>query len=197
MILKDMTRIFSILTVVAASALGSSVALAHCRSGGCTEFSQGIAVGEPVYNVSRNSDPATVIAIQPNGKFVLRFSDGIGGGWSREDLAVTRGCNEGICTGDVVYNVNRNSDPATAIAIQTNGKFVLRFDDGVGGGWSSEDLAKTKGCSRNLCVGQKVIDVSRNSDPATVIAIQTNGKFVLRFDDGVGGGWSFEDLACI
>lgn len=168
----------------------------------CRQCIGDICVGDKVYNVSRDSRSATVVGVEQSGKFVLRFDDnnGVGGGWSRSDLAVSYGCYDDICVYQKVYNVTRDSRTATVVGIQSNGKFVLRFEDNfrVGAGWSRSDLALMDGCTyEHLCVGDKVYNVSRDSRLATVVGIQQNGKIVLRFEDtsGVGAGWDASDLA--
>jgi len=253
--MKSWVQCLSILLIAMTSLMNLGRAEASCQGGGCRNYSDGIVKGEVVYNAGRNSMMATVIAIQPNGKFVLRFADGqVGGGWDRSDLAVMRGCVSNVCVGDIVYDSGRNSMLATVVGIQVNGKLTLKFADGqvgsgwdvsdlavragcsgqvcvgdivydagrnsmmakvvglqsdgkltlsfvdgqVGSGWDTSDLAATKGCSNGLCVGQSVIDVARNSMQATIVGIQPNGKFTLKFADGqVGAGWDYSDLACL
>jgi hypothetical protein len=52
-------------------------------------------------------------------------------------------------------------------------------------------------CYRDVCVGDRAYNVSRDYREVTVVGIDNFGKFVVRFEDngGVGGNWDREDLA--
>lgn len=160
-----------------------------------------ICVGERIYNVQRNYREATVVGIEAAGTYALRFTDtnAIGGNWSREDLAVQRGCYSDLCVGSEVFNVTRDSRRAYIVGIQTQGKYVLRFQDtnAVGGNWDRSDLAIPRGCASDLCVGATIYNISRTYRQAQVVGIQNDGRYVLRFLDtnGTGGNWTRADLA--
>jgi predicted secreted protein len=168
--------------------------------GGSMGYPTNIINGETVFNVS-NSRFAQVVAQDYSGKFVLRYQDNgaTGTGWDRRDLAPLRGCDFDLCVNDQVYNVS-NSRYATVIGLQMIEKFVLRYSDNsaVGSGWDRDDLAVMKGCQSGLCVGTKVINVS-NRRYATVQALQSGNRFVLRYEDNgaTGSGWDIRDLAPI
>lgn len=168
-----------------------------------------IGLGSQVYNVTREAY-ATVIGVSPGGKFVLRFTSGplsgqTGANWDRNDLAVLQGCAGDLCVGEAAYNVLRSVDVQIA-GIQNDGRFVLRFMSGalsgqVGSKWGRDDLAATRGCSPGgrFCVGSRAYNVDRSA-AVTVIAVQTDGRLVLRFDEGAlsgqtGANWSESDLA--
>ena len=53
------------------------------------------------------------------------------------------------------------------------------------------------GCYLDLCVGERVINVTRNYREAIIEGIEARGTFVLRFLDtnGIGGNWDRTDLA--
>lgn len=108
-------------------------------------------------------------------------------------------CYREACVGDRAINVGRDYREVTILGIDNAGKFVLRFEDdgGVGGNWDRDDLALERGCSGDLCVGYPAINVSRDYRRVRIVALHTNGKFVLRFGDngGVGGNWDRPDLA--
>lgn len=160
-----------------------------------------LCVGERVYNISREYREAVIVGIESAGTYVLRFSDtnGVGGNWSRSDLALQRGCAADLCVGVQVFNVSRESRRAQVVGIHQDGKYVLRFLDtnGVGGNWSRTDLAVDRGCSGDLCVGAVAYNISRDYRLVQVVGIQYDGRMVLRFQDtgGVGGNWSRSDLA--
>ncbi len=123
---------------------------------------------------------------------------------ANEASAPSTHCYEDLCVGDRAINVARDYRAVTIIAIDSYGKFVLRFDDtgGTGGNWDRFDLAVAWGCGGDLCVNDTVYNVPRGRR-ATIIALERTAsgtdKFVLRFADtgGVGGGWDTFDLALI
>lgn len=159
-----------------------------------------ICVNDEVFNTS-NSRYARVVGLQMGNKFVLKYNDNglTGSGWSRNDVAPLNGCSADLCVGEEVYNVS-NSRYATVTGVQAGGKFVLRYKDNnlTGSGWSRTDLAVLRGCSADLCVNEKVFNVS-NSRYATIVGFQTSGKFVLRYDDNglTGSGWDRYDLGIL
>ncbi len=71
---------------------------------------------------------------------------------------------------------------------------VLSLAFGVTGGSA---LAADPNCYRDVCVGDRAVNVTRDYREVTVIGIDNLGKFVVRFEDnqGVGGNWDREDLA--
>ncbi|MFN7729631.1 MAG: hypothetical protein ACK5P7_10785, partial [Bdellovibrio sp.] len=107
---------------------------------------QGVCVGQSVYRVSADSRLTQVVGIQDDGTFVLRFLDngGLGGGWSRYDVAVTVGCGRIYCVGQTAY---ANGRLVRVVGIMKDGNYVLRFLDsgGLGGGWSDSDLSRGRG----------------------------------------------------
>lgn len=159
-----------------------------------------LCVGERVFNVVRSRE-AIVVGIEFSGTYVLRFTDNgaTGGGWPREDLALMRGCFRDLCVGSEIYNVARDSRRAQIAGIQSNGLFVLRFNDtgALGGNWPRSDLAVPYGCSADICVGHSAYNIARSSRQVTVVAVHENGLMVLRFMDtgAVGSNWPRSDLA--
>lgn len=160
-----------------------------------------LCVGDSIYNVKRDFRKAVVVGIESQNTYLLRFTDtnGVGGGWTRDDLAVPRGCVRDICVGTRAFNVSRDYRQVQVVGLQTNGTFVLQFLDtnGVGGNWNRADLALMQGCSNRTCVGDRAYNSSRDYRQVEVVGIHYDGKLVLRFLDtnGVGGGWSESDLA--
>src|SRR3954453_3927973 len=70
-------------------------------------------VGERVYNIARDSY-ATIVAIDYNQTYVLRFESGpiagqTGGGWRDPDLATLTGCSRDLCVGEPTFNTARDS----------------------------------------------------------------------------------------
>lgn len=159
-----------------------------------------LCVGDRVINITRNSREVIIEAIEPQGTYLLRFLDtnGVGGNWSRSDLAVEHGCSGDICVGTRAFNVSRDYREVTVVAIDYSGRFVLRFFDnnGVGSGWSRSDLAVEQGCGRSFCVGEYARNIQRNYRQVQIVGIEFNGTYVLRFLDnnGVGGRWTDADL---
>jgi hypothetical protein len=157
-------------------------------------------VGERAINISRNSREVIIEAIEPGGTFLVRFLDtnGVGGNWSRSDLAVERGCSGDICVGTRAFNTQRNYREVIVVAIDYSGRFVLRFFDnnGVGSGWNRTDLAVQQGCGRSFCVGEYARNIQRQYRQVQIIGLEYNGTYVLRFLDnnGVGGNWNDYDL---
>lgn len=160
-----------------------------------------LCVGDSAFNVKREYRRVVVVGIEAQGTYLLRFLDnnGVGGGWSREDLAATRGCVRDICVGTRAYNISRDYRQVEVVGVQTNGLFVLRFLDnnGIGGNWDRADLALMQGCYNRTCVGDRAYNSARDYRAVEVVGIQYNGLFVLRFLDtnGIGGNWNESDLA--
>lgn len=104
-----------------------------------------ICVNDPIINVS-NGRNAIVIALQMGGKFILKYSDNnviSSLAWLRQDLAITRGCQSGLCVGAKVINVS-NRRYASIQALQLGERFMIRYEDnGVmsSQSWSITDLA--------------------------------------------------------
>ncbi len=164
---------------------------------------QGFFIGERALNTERSYREVEIVAAAPNGTFILKFLDtgAIGSGWTAASLAKLSGCSasEGFCVGEEAINTERSYRKVQVKAIEASGKLVLLFEDtmAVGGEWSRTDLAKLSGCSQGLCVGDRAYNLQRSNRMVTIIAIEADGNFVLRFEDtmAVGGNWSFNDLA--
>ena len=115
-------------------------------------------------------------------------------------------CGTDFCVGDEVLNIDRSNASARVLAVTADGKYVLQFLSGelagqLGANWSGSALAKKSGCTADLCVGSYVFVLARLSF-ATVVGIQTDGRYVLRFDTGelagqTGAKWSALDLTVI
>jgi hypothetical protein len=159
-----------------------------------------ICEGDTVFNIERDYRKAVVVAIEKKGTYILRFLDtgGVGGHWGRTDLAATRGCQNRVCVGERVFNINRDYRMTQVVGLQSNGLFVLQFLDtnGVGGNWALTDLAFPYGCGQQFCVGDLALNIQKNYRRVQVIGVEYNGNYVLRFLDtnGVGGNWSDFDL---
>jgi hypothetical protein len=177
-----------------------------------TNFYKQLNIGQRVRNTSKGSVLVKIIKKNTNGTYRVLFLEGPnrgkeGDNWDRSDLAVLDGCSSGLCVGNSVINVSRDSALAKIIGIETNGKFVIRFLDGSskgkkGSNWNRNDFATLSGCSGDLCVDQQVINVSRDSALVKIIGIETNGKFVIRFLDGSSKGkkgskWDRKDFAVL
>ena len=102
-----------------------------------------LQVDEKVF-VSAKNDYGYVVTFD-NNRYVIRFSFGTGGGWGRNDLSITRGCNGDICVGSRVFVTSRSAF-AKVVALSTNGTFVLYFESGIGtgAGWSRSDISLVK-----------------------------------------------------
>ncbi|HEX4923281.1 MAG TPA: hypothetical protein VFV50_04315 [Bdellovibrionales bacterium] len=170
-------------------------------------YQQKLYVGDRAYNIERSAY-VTVVAIQQDGRFVLRYDSGpltgqTGGNWTRADLAVLSGCAGQVCTGYGAYNLEREAY-VRVVGIQYDGRFVLYYRTGSlagqsGHNWTRSDLALTRGCYLDLCVGERAYNVPRQAW-VTVAAIQLTGHYVLRFDTGPlagksGKNWPRSDLA--
>lgn len=170
-----------------------------------------VYVGQRVINIVRNYVQVTIIAVENDGDFVIRFEEGslagqIGGNWDRSDFAILSGCSsQGFCVGDRVINTSRNYAYAQVVGLEYDGEAVIRFLDGslvngIGGNWDRFDLAKTSGCSGDVCVGQVMLNIERDYAQVRVLAIEQDGEFVLDFLTGNlagrrGGNWSRSALA--
>lgn len=169
------------------------------RTSGCLED---LCVGDRAYNLKTNFSEVQIVGIE-RGTFVLFFvaSGKQGGGWTRADLAKARGCNGSICVGTRAINISSNNRRANVIGVQTDGRFVVFFEDngGVGGNWSQKDLALLTGCSGQICVGTEAYNIQKDYRKVTVVAVQADGKFVVFFQDigGFDANLTQKDLALI
>lgn len=172
------------------------------KASGCHD---GHCVGDRAINLEKSLADVTVIGIEHNGRFVLRFDSGTlagrsGHNWPASDLAKASGCHDGICTGVRYVNIKRDYAHVTVIALEPKGTYVVSFEDGSlagkrGNTWPKQDLAVMSGCQDGLCVGQAVGN-RENSRTAVIHALQAGGRYVLRFDDNgaIGGYWRKSDL---
>ena len=105
-----------------------------------------LCVGARVYNIQRSYREAEIIGIESRGTYVLRFLDnnGVGGNWTRPDLAVSYGCGYNFCVGQYALNAQRNYRRVQVVAIDYSRRYVLKFLDngGVGGNWTDADLVR-------------------------------------------------------
>jgi len=111
--------------------------------------------------------------------------------------------NDPYVAGAEVYALSgdRENQAAHILSVAADGSYVLQFetDGAVGSSWSKASLAIASGCSNGLCVGDHVCatDGPRNDQTAAVVAIQSDGNYVLKFDtDGaIGDKWDLNSLA--
>lgn len=166
--------------------------------------SMDICAGQIVYaGTAMAAQQAQVARIERPGTYTLRLlgSNQVSAGWTRAELAVTKGCSDAFCVGNTAYSVTQSvSEQVQVVAIFQNGSFVLRFlnSNRVSGGWTSAELAATRGCSEGVCVGATAYRVtSQDSRQVQVVGVQSNGSFVLRFLDsnGLGSGWTRAEIA--
>lgn len=121
-------------------------------------------------------------------------------GWAQN-----RSCSADLCVGDVVYNVDRDSARSRIISIEYDGDYVLQFLEGAlsgqtGGNWGRNSLAVSRGCGRSYCVGDQAINTGRDYVRVSIVAVQTNGRYVVQFLEGAlayknGAHWSDSELA--
>ncbi|HUP58300.1 MAG TPA: hypothetical protein VM598_12660, partial [Bdellovibrionota bacterium] len=190
--------------------LGSALALALLVTGGLLAEARAAGshyVGEHVYNTTRDAY-ATIVAIDFNQTYIIRFETGpmagqTGTGWRDPDLATLSGCSGDLCVGEPIWNTVRDSFAQVA-GIQYDGRFVIYFTTGplagqTGKNWTRYDLAVLRGCSIDLCVGQRAYNIPRQAQ-VSIVGIQYDGRYVLRFESGplagqYGDGWVRNDLA--
>jgi len=174
---------------------------AQNNGGSC---SMNVCVGQVVYaGTTMSVQQAQVSRIERQGTYTLRMlgSNQISAGWTRAEIAVTTGCSGAFCIGNTAYSVTQSvSEQVQIVAIFQNGSFVLRFlsSNRLSGGWTSAEIAATRGCSAGVCVGDTAYRVTQqDSRQVQVVGVQSNGSFVLRFLDtnGLGSGWSRAEVA--
>jgi hypothetical protein len=108
-----------------------------------------ICVNDIVINAS-NARQATVVALALGGRFLIRYSDNgliSSNTWIRQELAVTRGCQLGLCVGSKVINVS-NRRYATVVALKIPESFLIRYEDNgliSSNVWSISELAPVMG----------------------------------------------------
>jgi hypothetical protein len=174
-----------------------------------------LQLGDRALNIQRDSVLVRIIGIESQGTYVIQFEEGPlrgqrGGNWSAADLARPYGCTtEGLCVGDRTYNLARETVLTEVVAIQSNlSQVVLRYLSGPlygqkGGHWGIQDLALTKGCGAQFCVGDLALNRVRNYAQVEIIGLQPTQKtYVLRFLDGalagqIGGRWGDQDLVSV
>jgi hypothetical protein len=165
--------------------------------------------GERVYNL-KNDAYATVLGVAANGTYVIQFQSGTlagqtGSNWTDADLAFTYGCLGNYCVGEQSYNL-KNDAFVTVIGLQSDGRYAVQFTSGTlanqtGHNWANTDLAKLTGCYGNLCVGATAYNNPQQAQ-VTIVGIQTNNTFVVRFISGslagqTGHNWAYTDLVLI
>lgn len=167
-----------------------------------------LKVGQTVYNVTSKSPISGVVHELRTDTVVLRYSDTTYETVAISKLAYTTGCVKDVCTGDRMLYTSKNYDHSytKVLAITADDKLVIEFLDGewknqIYGNFSTEVLAKTSGCSGQLCVNDTVFNLE-NKYTATIIGIQPDGKLILQYTNGElngkrGGGWPAEDLTKI
>jgi hypothetical protein len=153
-----------------------------------------LGLGESVYYNDRIS---TVQGISFNGTYALVTTDNWGtritvNNIGRAAISVTSGCSGDVCVNEKLYIVNTSRE-ATIVGLQFNGNFIVRTTDNWGtsvinSNVDRRNLAVARGCISGqwvtLCVGQPVIDA--NNRRATILAIQYNGKVIIRTTDNWG-----------
>ena len=172
----------------------------------CPQREGDLHVNESVYAVAgdREGTTATIVAIEPDGNFVIKFdADGaVGNEWTRDNLARREGCVMDDCVGERVYAAagDRSGTLASIVGVKKNGQFVLQFDsDGaIGASWQAGDFARLRGGANGFNVGDRVyaLSGSRQDTIASIVAVQSNGSLVLKFDsdDAIGAGWASSNL---
>lgn len=176
---------------------------------GCT---RDFCVEDEIYNTEKNMARVRVIGVESKGTHVLMFLDGplegkVGNEWTAKNLTTLKKCTKDYCVGDVAYLYGKDRDAAVVliIAIQQSGEnYGVFFVNGSlegkrGNNWDAGDLAKTKGCGSKYCVGDSLINISRNNARVKVVGIQKNGRYLLQFENGdsqgkIGHNWEDIDL---
>jgi hypothetical protein len=122
----------------------------------------------------------TIIGVDYSGRFSVRDQYGmVYSNIDRTNLAIMSGSSGDIYTGQSVIAVDSGKD-VTVIGIQWNSRFVVR--DQYGMTYTNIDrynIAVKSGGSQGLYVGQQVTALD-SGKRVTIIAIQLNGRFVVR-----------------
>ena len=127
-----------------------------------------------------------------------------------------KGCLMGLCVGDDVVNLEGHACRGTIDGLgllgtdvdEASGKtvtypnFHIRFTEGdnVHTAYTNiRELAQTKGCLNDICVGQKVVTTkNRQAEVAGIRIVKATdgGNFVLKFSDNgdFGHGWRKSDF---
>lgn len=178
---------------------------------GFSDYFRQLYIGDQALNIDRAAVLITIVGIEQSGNFVIRFEEGslrgqIGGGWNRASLAVTSGCNQQVCVGNLYRNMEREYALVQIVGIQYDGRFATKFLSGplsgqTGYNWTADSfLLQDYGCQGGICVGDQFYNIVRDYALVTLIGFQGNGKLVIRFETGplagkIGGDWGLEDLA--
>lgn len=137
-----------------------------------------------------NNTFVTVIGVNFNGLYSVKASDywnTVTNNVKRENLSVTNGCSQDLCTGESVIQVSPVKY-AAVVGLSFNGDFVVQANDywkTISSNISRQNLAKTTGCISSyyaqICTGNTVVDNLNRY--AVVVGIQPNGRVVLKAQD--------------
>ncbi len=166
------------------------------------------SVGQTVIDLTDFNNPRTATIHELRGEVViLRIPGNRFETVSIDNLARTSGCLGEHCVGNTVINVERDNVYVKVVAIAQDETMVIEFREGtelrgkLGAGWITDSLARTKGCTDNICVGDTVY-VMEGDFRARVIGIQSIGSFVIQVLDGDqkdarGENWTSEQVTKI
>lgn len=143
-----------------------------------------VQIGE---SVIFNNNFHTILGSTISGLYTVRYKDSwetkVHHGIHRSNLAVTSGCNLGLCVNEKAIDVE-SSTYVKVVGLGFSDDFVTETYDSwksLTSGIRREQLAQTKGCVTRfysqICVGNEVMTTKDNY--FTVIGIQTDGLVVL------------------
>ena len=166
------------------------------------------SVGQAVIDVTNPDEPRRANVHELRGELaILRLPGSKFETVAIDNLAQTSGCILNYCVGNSLINVQRENYYVKVVAIAQNESLVIEFTEGeglrgrLGADWTPKSLAQTKGCSGDICVGDRVYVMDRDFS-ARVIGIQNNGALVIQVLDGDlkdqrGGFWTRTEVTKI
>lgn len=140
-----------------------------------------------------------IISVRADGNYVAKYQDVIYRDVHRSELAGLKGCSDKVCVNDKAIHVGTMGGvKVKVIAIRADGNFVAKYEDVTYRDVSRFELAVTKGCLDDICVGDKAIHLQTlGAVTVKVIGIRKDGDFVAQHGDVVYKSVSRNDLGTI
>ncbi len=152
-----------------------------------------LAIGEYIYDL--NLKARGIVLNRSNDVYTVKYTSGSQNGRelraARASLAVLSGCFLDVCVGNNVYSVAYNGQAilSRVHGISLRGEYILEYRDyqnrhTLSLDWQRANLAIPSGCVNGFCVGHVMRNRHYDNVRVEVIAIQQNGKFIIKFLEG-------------
>ena len=178
------TRVLRFVRISATAALLTITGVALAAPG-ALDTTFGLGTGKVITAIGVGNDNANAMAIQPDGKIVL--AGGCING-SNNDFCIARYNTDGTLdatfntTGKVITPIGASDDTASSVAIQPDGKIVLA---GYCFNGTDQDFCVARYTAAGAldttfnATGKVITPIGTDSDYATSVALQPDGKIVV------------------